>query len=227
MRSHWTNSARRLPEMSAATVVLVVAAALCTEIAVAQSSSRDPLEVSQSGVGVNERANERSGAIAFGLSAAGTIVPAVAGLKSGITGPDSDLGIALVAPGVIVGPSLGYFYGHCPSVALEGIAFRVGFAAATVVAVQIERMPFDHYGASRQKEEEVSSILYVIGGGILLNQCLADILDCPKTVTARDRKTRDGSPPSSERPVGKKLRLLPVLLADRSVAGIVAYFEWR
>src|SRR5262245_6056134 len=71
-------------------------------------------------------ANQRSPGTALALSALGTCAP----LMIGAAGNGEHLA-GYAAAGILVGPSIGYFYGDCPGRGLAGILFRGGIVAAS------------------------------------------------------------------------------------------------
>lgn len=76
------------------------------------------------------------------LSLAGTLVPLVGGIqlgKAGGTGAEIAGGAAIA--GVLVGPSLGYFYGGCSRRGITGIAVRAGLSVVGLAAASQAEWP--------------------------------------------------------------------------------------
>ncbi len=86
----------------------------------------------------------RSPGAAFRMSLAGTMVPFVGAML--LSGDDEDesphtAATALGTIGMVLGPSLGYFYGGCSRRALTGIAVRAGLLAVTAIAASKAEWP--------------------------------------------------------------------------------------
>lgn len=78
---------------------------------------------------------------AFKLSLIATIAPVVAGMalmpKSDVENKSTVIPSAFIGAGIIIGPSVGYFYGDCGKRGGTGIAIRVGTLLATAGALSM------------------------------------------------------------------------------------------
>ena len=125
--------------MVARSILLVAALSLLAPQARAQSAAPDTLP---------PPTPQKSVAAAHLLSAGGLLVPVAAGgLLAAHSGGSSQggSGAALIYAGLMVGPSVGYFYGGCTKRAWIGIGIRAGITAAalTVAAVTPPTGGFD------------------------------------------------------------------------------------
>lgn len=90
-------------------------------------SSREPVREDSLGL--------KSPQTATRLSAIGTLVPFVVGLRlSNTEAPAGHVAASAGWTGMMVGPSLGYFRGGCSRRGITGIAIRCGLAAVGTVA---------------------------------------------------------------------------------------------
>jgi hypothetical protein len=67
----------------------------------------------------------------------GTLLPLGTGAIMGAAGEFGGSEIVIMGTGLVVGPSLGYFYGGCPGRGVAGIGTRIGVSAATAVGMCI------------------------------------------------------------------------------------------
>jgi hypothetical protein len=82
--------------------------------------------------------SEKSETAAVWLSTAGLVLPVATGLvlaahSAGTN--QSEIGATLVGAGLLLGPSVGYFYGGCAQKGWIGIAIRGGLAVVTIAAM--------------------------------------------------------------------------------------------
>ena len=97
----------------------------------------------------------------------GTTLPIVAAIGTAAAmekGDDLPVSI-LVGTGMIVGPSLGYFYGDCPGRGLLGIAIRCGICGLTAVAANGIRQS-DDGSHSTDDPSALMGYLAVFGVGV-------------------------------------------------------------
>lgn len=104
----------------------------------------------------------KSESAALLLSLAGSVLPVVAGL----TVNNSELGSYLFGSGILIGPSLGYFYCSNGEKGLKSIGIRAGLCTGTLVLGSV----FNSRG-----------IVY-LGAGSVIIQGVSDILNAPNTV---------------------------------------------
>ncbi len=87
----------------------------------------------------------KSPGTAFRMSLAGTMVPFIGAMLLSGDGDDEEsprvAAAILGTTGMVLGPSLGYFYGGCSRRALTGIAVRAGLLAVTAIAASKAEWP--------------------------------------------------------------------------------------
>jgi hypothetical protein len=122
------------------------------------------------------------------------------------TGP-----VTLILSGIMVGPSVGYFYGDCPDRGAKGIMLRVGIGALTMIAAD--------NAASRGSGDAFSFdgmaaglAVAAVGVGVITIYALYDIGRVQSTVEDRNGKMMRQHEQTS-------VKLLPRYFADSGAAG--------
>ena len=89
----------------------------------------------------------KSEGAALRYSLFGTLLPLGTGAIMGAAGEFDGSEMVIMATGLVVGPSIGYFYGGCPGRGVAGIGTRIGLSAATAVGMCIAGSGGDGYGS--------------------------------------------------------------------------------
>lgn len=180
------------------TVLTVIAALFVAATGQAQIKDKSPFEFKY-----------KSAEKAFRYSFFGTLIPVATGVAwwaldksgqktmtygSGYNGhsytytedPDRTIPIALMLTGVMVGPSLGYYYGGCPKRGTVGLCIRIGtgigtvFLANSVANAYESDQPLDFSGV-------IAGLgVIVIGSGVILLETIVDIGNVQGTVDERN-----------------------------------------
>jgi hypothetical protein len=121
--------------------------------------------------------------------------------------PDRTLPIALIASGVLAGPSAGYIYGGCPARGIGGIAFRTGIAVVGALTVrEIYKSSDIHWS----DEGVVPLVLTsVVGAGSVAISAIYDLAKVKDCVRERN-----------ETKAGRTLIIEPRYFAASNAAGI-------
>jgi hypothetical protein len=151
---------------------------------------------------------------AQGLSATCTIMPVAAGIMWASSGQDSDMtGPAiLLMSGIMVGPSVGYFYGDCAERGAQGLVLRTGIIALTMAAGGFAA---DHGSDAAMSYDGMAAGLVVaaVGFGVITIHSLYDIGRVRSTVENRNRKLMGQHQQTS-------VTITPAYFADYDAAGM-------
>lgn len=128
------------------------------------------------------------------LSLIATALPVAAGIvlhKDESEGSSNDIAGVLVISGVIIGPSVGYFYGGCAGRGGVGIAIRTGVVIGTVVA--LAAVVDAHEGDEFLDFSGLAAALTVvgIGGALILIDAIYDIVRVDGTVRHHNARQAD------------------------------------
>ena len=147
--------------------------------------------------------NLKSENAALALSALGTLIPVALGVATvgASEGPDGSLlpGIMIIS-GILVGPSLGYFYGGLPWRGLASIGLRVGGTVAVGAAIAISWDNPDNSSAE---------MLAWSGAALLVGSMVYDIASVKRTIRKHNRSLG-----------GKALIVTPAYFAISGAPGI-------
>jgi len=159
----------------------------------------------QNGSYSNLTLQPRSEATALRYSLFGTVTPVATGFA--VRGGS---GIQLIATGVLIGPSLGYFYGGCTVRGITGIGIRVGLVALTAVAADAAARSSSG-GSSGSFLEGVGAVLGValVGSCVITIHAIYDIAKVKSTVRKHNRQFQERS-----------LSLVPTYFPDLDAAGL-------
>ena len=126
---------------------------------------------------------------AFRWSFFGTLVPISVGLIIHIPA----LSFTLVGSGMIIGPSLGYFYGGLGDRGMKGIVIRLGIETATVGAALIVFSSVEKEGPWDEELGKVVLGVGVVGAGqvLVLAQGIHDIAKVKGQVREHNRSFKD------------------------------------
>lgn len=140
----------------------------------------------QNGSSSNLTLQPRSEATALRYSLFGTVTPVATGFA--VRGGS---GIQLIATGVLIGPSLGYFYGGCTVRGIKGIGIRVGLVALTAVAADAAARSSSG-GSSGSFLEGVGAVLGValVGSCVITIHAVYDIAKVKSKVRKHNEKLR-------------------------------------
>lgn len=112
--------------------------------------------------------------------------------------PNRTLPLVIIAMGVIIGPSAGYFYGDCDGRGGTGIAIRGLVAAATVVTAAVVANSVQTDGWLDYSGLEAGLTIGSVGGGIMVIDALYDLARVQHNVEAQNNRklaTRVGLAP--------------------------------
>jgi len=147
--------------------------------------------------------NQKSENAALALSALGTLIPIGLGLAAtgASEGPEgSPLPGIMILSGVLVGPSLGYFYGGLPWRGLASMGLRLGGTVAVGAAIAISWNDADNSSAE---------MLAWSGAALLVGSMVYDIASVKRTVRKHNRSLRE-----------KALIITPAYFAKSGAAGL-------
>jgi hypothetical protein len=132
----------------------------------------------------------KSPSAAARLSLAGTIVPFWGGILLGKNeGPSSWIGGSLALGGILIGPSLGYFYGGRSRRAVSGIATRTGLLAIMGIAASVAEFPSPLGPGDEGNAAADITLLAFCGVGIAT---VFDLVGVPETVRRQnDRRLHE------------------------------------
>ena len=129
---------------------------------------------------------------ALALSLFGTILPVGTGIMLEMDDTkEPDFPFWLAAGGLVVGPSLGYFYGGVERRAWKGIALRTMVACGTlfIVALIPDGVSVKgHFNSVRREESSSDVILLAVGFGVVTISALTDIFSVSNQVRKRNQK---------------------------------------
>jgi hypothetical protein len=143
----------------------------------------------------------------------GTISPAFGGmfiLASGAAdGTDFTPAMAsggLVLTGLVIGPSMGYFYGDCPRRGLQGIGLRMAGLGLTITGIGTG-MGWDIFG----REDFSTSALVMVfsGAGLLMGSMVYDIATVKRAVRRRNEEYH-----------GSSVSMSPVFFSETGGVGV-------
>lgn len=149
------------------------------------------------------------------LSSLSTAVPVFAGSVWAINSGMGAAQIALIGSGIVVGPSVGYFYGGCSKKGISGAIIRLGTGAFTAFAV----------GSIKDKERNENAGLLdfdmgpiiryavgVVGCSVVLIQAVSDMARVRSAVEERNESLACQN--------GIKVSLSPIFFADSGAGGL-------
>ena len=102
--------------------------------------------------------------------------------------PNRTLPLVLIATGVIIGPSVGYFYGDCDDRGSNGIVIRGLLVGATVAAASIAGQSQHSSGFMDFSGLEAAMIAGSIGCGIILIDSIYDLCVVRKNVQSQNNR---------------------------------------
>ena len=167
--------------------------------AVAGCVAPDPLAIRDLGLSLDAAARDslgpKSPGAAARLSLLCTLVPLFMGPSlSDQGGAVGAIGKTATVASVLLGPSVGYFYGGCSGRAIKGIAIRAGLAGiAAIAASQAEWPSMDLFGTGGDQGNAAASIAVMAGCAILVDVVI-DLLQVSRTVRREnDRRVLEQS----------------------------------
>jgi hypothetical protein len=113
--------------------------------------------------------------------------------------------IVLTLPGIIVGPSLGYFYGGMPGRAWTGIGLRVvgvGGVVSSFVICGWDCGPKD-------SSYDIAWAVFLAGAGLTVGSAIYDLADIKPAVRKRNEKLKSGP----------EISISPTYFADAGASG--------
>ena len=146
----------------------------------------------------------KSEGAASAWSLLGTAIPVATGIAMAHNHELVTPGVLLVASGIIVGPSLGYFYGGCGNRGGTGIAIRLGLGTLTFGGMVI--------GASSSSGWDGLGIavgVFLAGSGVITIHALYDIAKVESTVRKHNQKMQ-----------ARSLGIVPTYSPDSDAAGL-------
>ncbi len=171
----------------------IVAAALLASPAGAQFEGpvSTPAVVSQDsprrGISAEDRTQpSESNALRWSLGA--TFAPVMAGMVL-LKNDNKAIPYSLLLTGIIIGPSTGYFYGHCAGRGIKGVLGRSVTLGAT--AYLINRAQHWHLGRSAEAYLGALAIvtLEVTGVAIVVGSVIGDIIKVKAAVRLHNQRT--------------------------------------
>lgn len=158
----------------------------------------------------------KSEATALRYSLFGTVLPIATGIAMFHSEKLFAPGLFLGAAGIMVGPSLGYFYGGCTGRGLTGTGIRfgvAGLAAALAAAMVAESRKRHSTGGDGgwgyfEVRDEVAPML-VIGSSIIVIDTIYDIAKVKSTVRKHNEKMQ-----------ARSLSIVPTYSPDSDAAGL-------
>jgi hypothetical protein len=144
---------------------------------------------------------------AFRYSIVGTLLPIGMGfVLQGLTGNTDYAGLAY--PGILVGPSLGYFYAGSPARAIGGIGIRcVALSAGLLFGFAVSE-------GGDASDGEVAVVVSLFG--LVAADAVYDVAHVRAHVRKKNREGLDGA----------SLNIVPLYLADRNASGVGLRVEW-
>jgi hypothetical protein len=145
----------------------------------------------------------KSAGAALRCSLFGTVVPVATGIATIAMADKVQLitrGMLLVGSGIVVGPSVGYFYGGCGGRGGTGIAIRLGLGALTSGVMAV--------GASPSNEGFLLGAL-LVGSGLATIHAIYDVAKVKSTVRKHN-----------ERLQARSLGVVPTYLPDSDAPGL-------
>jgi hypothetical protein len=143
----------------------------------------------------------------------GTLVPVSAGLGTGIlySGPEDDPAptLILMGSGLVIGPSLGYFYGGRGDRGMKGILIRVGMEVFFVSAAMIAVEEVGTSGFGDFSNVVAAVIILSVGQGFVLAHGIYDIAKVKSEVRKYNQSLQKTS-----------LMLMPKYFVDSGAPGI-------
>lgn len=129
---------------------------------------------------------------AFALSLFGTALPVGSAILLDMDDTkESDFPFYLAVGGLVVGPSLGYFYGGVERRAWKGIALRTMVACGTLFVVALIPDGIStrgHFSSKRNEDSSSDVVLLIIGSGVVAISALTDIFSVSGHVKRRNQK---------------------------------------
>lgn len=149
----------------------------------------------------------KSPALATGLSLLGTVGPTALGLLN----PGGSGAGWLIAYGIYVGPSTGYFYAGRSGHAIGGAGMRLGFSALTALGIA-GACGGNVWGC---EDEEMANVVALVGLGLVGLSAVYDIVGAGSA--AREWNARHQPP---------RLSFTPQINPVARSGGLVAHFEF-
>jgi len=148
----------------------------------------------------------RSGSTATHLSLWGTMIPLVGGLAT-----FSISGVVIASTGLVVGPSLGYFYGGDNRRALTGIGIRSMLAGASVAG-------FALWTETGAENANAACVIFIAGGGLLMIDTIYYIVCAHKAVRDYNKKI--------EREHRASIKISPEYFGNQKAIGLKAQIKF-
>ena len=98
--------------------------------------------------------------------------------------PDRTGPITLIISGVMIGPSVGYFYGNATSRGVEGIAIRGGVAAASLIVGNEMGLEIDIFGTGEADDD--GWLVVITGVAFVIGHAISDIASVKDHVRERN-----------------------------------------
>jgi hypothetical protein len=102
--------------------------------------------------------------------------------------PDRTLPLVLAATGIMIGPSVGYFYGDCGNRGSAGIAIRGIVAGVTIVAATAVENSYHSSGFMDFSGLEAAITAGVVGCGIVVIDSIYDLCLVKKNVQTQNNR---------------------------------------
>jgi hypothetical protein len=136
----------------------------------------------------------------------GTVAPVTAGIALACDDQLTMPGLLLVASGIMVGPSLGYYYGSCGGRGGKGIAVRLGLSALTYGLGAFFYYTTDYSGSG---VEDVTPGVLVAGSAAVTIHAICDIAKVKSTVRKHNEKIQ-----------ARSLGIVPTYSPDSDAPGL-------
>lgn len=166
-------------------------------------------------------------------SLAGTLMPIVAGIvwwglddpdsayeynsdgrisRAYIKDPDRTIPVMLIFSGLLIGPSVGYFYGDCPERGTTGLLVRTGTGLATMMVGASIASSSRSDGFCDYSGMAAGLAVGAIGTGVILIEVIYDLTKVKTHVANKNMQ--------KARQAGTSLTLYPKYFADSGASGL-------